>query len=178
MTKSLLLTLVMQSQIFAQQRSVDEICKTTTCRSPHEIQIPLDDAHYKVFNIPKSPFVDDGVVNVANEEVVHVKVNQKDGKVISLEYSSVPADIEISFNVKRAVPASSTTMVIKSNLDKPFIYSILVNAPKSDWRFFATSSCPVKAKMSTYENWPHPISQVVLRNFRFVNTGTSECKKY
>jgi hypothetical protein len=41
---------------------------------------------------------------------------------------------------------------------------------------FKTSSCPLMPELSGYEMWSHPIFQLVMTNFRWVDETNLECK--
>lgn len=42
-------------------------------------------------------------------------------------------------------------------------------------KLFKTSSCPVMPEKSVYESWPHPIFQLAITNFHWVDESNLDC---
>jgi len=40
---------------------------------------------------------------------------------------------------------------------------------------YKTSSCPLMPELSGFESWPHPIFQLVMTNFRWVDKSDMDC---
>ena len=114
----------------------------------------MDDEHFQKLEFVRSPFVHDGVVSIRSGEVIHVKVVQQAGKITALEYSEIPSDLRIGFNVERE-PTLGSYLTVTNNLDKPIVDSALVNRARDDWKYAKTSSCPVMARLAAFEHWPY-----------------------
>lgn len=157
-----------------------EICSQTKCRKAVKIAVPVDKDHYQEINIPISPYVDPslGMVVLLPGDSVHVSVTKKDGHIASLSYSEKPSDLEFKFSKIEPKDKIMTMLTVKNNMTISIVYSALVNSPKSKWRHFSTSTCPVRSKKSTFESWPYPISQILVRNVRFAQKSETKCMKY
>jgi hypothetical protein len=55
---------------------------------------------------------------------------------------------------------------VQNKLHRGFSYDALMTVPTKK-EILETHVLPVEARLSNFESWPHPIVQLVLRNFRF-----------
>ena len=59
-----------------------------------------------------------------------------------------------------------TMLVIRNRLAKRLYVDALMTMPEKSG-IVKTSIMPIEPGLSSYESWPHPIIQLVLRNLRF-----------
>ena len=57
-------------------------------------------------------------------------------------------------------------LTVQSKLDHRLSYEALMTVPKREG-IQNTSVVPIEPRLASFESWPHPIVQLVLRNFRF-----------
>jgi hypothetical protein len=60
-------------------------------------------------------------------------------------------------------------LTVQNKLNRTFSYDALMTVPTRK-EILETHVLPVEARLSNFESWPHPIVQLVLRNFRFSNS--------
>lgn len=73
--------------------------------------------------------------------------------------------VELSFSATD----SGMLLTVKNALSQAVKYDAVMKAP--DDKLVYTSSCPVRAGMSTFESWPHVIKYLELSNFRLLADG-------
>jgi hypothetical protein len=57
-------------------------------------------------------------------------------------------------------------LVTRNKLKQKLFFDALMTVPEKK-EIYKTTVLPVRPSLSTVESWPHPIVQLVLRNFRF-----------
>jgi hypothetical protein len=112
------------------------------------------------------PYVTDkGAIVIYPGESFAIVFEIEDGKLVNAQ--PVPAGgsrsdvVEVSFKQID----SDMMLTVANNLSKLVKYDATMKAP--DDRMVHTSSCPVDAGLSNFEQWPHPIRFLELSNFMF-----------
>ena len=76
----------------------------------------------------------------------------------------------LSFRFSQDAETADTTLVVSSTVNRTIKFDLGMMLPDSQ-RFRKTSSCPVLAGQQSFENWPHPIFQLVAARFRVLPVG-------
>ena len=63
-------------------------------------------------------------------------------------------------------------LIIQNKSKRKLFLDALMTTP-ADKEIHKTSIAPIPPGLSDYESWPHPIVQLVLRNFRFTEKDSS-----
>ena len=83
------------------------------------------------------------------------------------------ADVWLIFRQDKMKDDKPMMMLIIQNKSKHKLFlDALMTVPESKG-ILKTSIVPVEPGLSDFESWPHPIVQLVLRNFRFSEKGSS-----
>jgi hypothetical protein len=121
----------------------------------------------KVENIPGQ------YIEITPEQKLFVEIIVENGKVVQLlpVTEIKKSDITATFNFTKL----DKGMMLSVN--NPFPKSMKYNIDMIDSKgnAFQTSSCPVGAGISVFESWPHPITKLEIKNFRFLE-DTEEIK--
>jgi len=68
-------------------------------------------------------------------------------------------------------------LAVSHSLPQTLKYSLGMMLP-SGGQVYATASCPVPPGLTTYETWPNPVFQLVIRDLRLLPEGTPlTCEK-
>ncbi len=179
------------SPAFAQEASdtateseLKEVCKTVLCREPGAIHLKLPDGKSLDVNLASpTPIVTGDMVTVYVGETVNVEARVEAGRLVDL--AAVPKIREpgrtLVFTLKQEPSiGDGTGMILK--VESPFAgvvtYRLGMMLPTGD-DLFKTSSCPLHAGKPVFENWPHPIFQIVAADFEFIDPeseAASACK--
>ena len=152
--------------------SIDEVCASLPCRPATTISIPLGNRPALEIKFPKAPYVHQGRVNILAGETLTIGGEETDGKLTGLRYlGGKPAkDPENTLVFKLEHPGGTAMLSVTNHFAKPVKYRAAMQ-PGGKSVFYETSSCPVAAGLGAFESWPHPIVQLVLMDFRFLDPG-------
>ena len=94
----------------------------------------------------------------------------------SVEFAGISAyTITFKFTQEPKLVDGVGMMLFVHNLSKRYIkYDLGMQLIDSE-DLFKTSSCPLMPEMITYESWPHPVFQLVMTNFRWVDESNLDC---
>jgi hypothetical protein len=137
-------------------------------RSPFELKLRVDKDHYYDQKFERVPYVADGDVYLFVGEDFGVNVTVAGGGISQIVYQPdlKKADIDFKLTQEKAPGGFMMLLVTHNKLDRKLLFDALMTVPGKQG-VYKTSVLPVEAKLSNYESWPHPIVQLVLRNFRF-----------
>lgn len=110
-----------------------------------------------------------GTVKADGKSPLYLLVKVKDGKVTGYESAT-----QKTANVTATFSASNgTTITFTSTLDTALKFELYISADGR--RFVYTSSCPLMARKSLYENWPHPVPWLAITGVA-VSDGSGSCR--
>jgi hypothetical protein len=162
----LITSLVIGSTGTYAQRAQDE----PVFRDPFSLKLPVDKTHYYEERFDrKIPYVFEKAVYLFHGESFGIKVSTSGDQVTSIYYEKDLSKADVTFEFKqmeRKRNSVLTLLVIENKLPRRLYLDALMTVPNRKG-VFKTSILPVEAKLQNYESWPHPIVQLVLRNFRF-----------
>jgi len=156
----------------------NKICPKGDCRGETRVFLKVKDGpdYEKVFPyLP--PVVQNTMVTVYAGETVYVEAEFKNDKLIFLAAAKKMKKPEstISFVfAQNPKIGDGTNMVLTVHNPFPKILKYDLKMMTLDGKISKTSSCPVMAGKDSYEHWPHPIFQLIFRNFRFVDENSKE----
>ncbi len=139
-------------------------------REPFTLKLRVDKDHFYEEHYDKRiPYVAENDVYLFSGENFGVNLNVKGDDVVAVNYQRdlKKADVWFSFKQAKELPGGVGMMLIIQNKLKRRLYlDALMTVPgKKD--ILKTSIVPIDAGLSDYEEWPHPIVQLVVRNVRF-----------
>jgi hypothetical protein len=85
---------------------------------------------------------------------------------IAYQRDPAKADVELKFTQEKSPNGWMMMLVIRNKLKRKLYLDALMTVPGKE-EIFKTNVLPVESNLSDFESWPHPIVQLVLRNFRF-----------
>lgn len=138
-------------------------------REPFTLTLPVDKNHYYEERYEKKiPYVFNNDVYLFNGEKFGIKVTMSGEEIAGITYEKdlKKADVTFEFTQEKDAGRVMTMLVIGNKLPRRLYLDALMTRPDSK-KILRTSILPVEAKLTNYESWPHPIIQLVLRNFRF-----------
>ena len=140
-----------------------------TFREPFTLKLRVDKQHYYEQHFDNVPYVAGSDVYLFVDD--HFGVNLTDTKAEFLTVTYQPdggkADILFSFTQETDGKGNPFMMLsVQNKLNRGFSYDALMTVPTKK-EILETHVLPVEARLSNFESWPHPIVQLVLRNFRF-----------
>jgi len=143
----------------------------TVFRPPFTLQLHIDKEQYFKAEINKSPYViDNSIVTFKGDDFLVDMYPNKDGS-IDLKYTTKRTNLnqlDIKFS-QEFLDDGRAIMLLhvhnKSDVDIMYDAYMILHDRKGS---FQTSIIGVQKRISSFENWPHPIIQLTLNNFRIV----------
>jgi len=158
-----------KSALSQEQPSPSSKTDALVFREPFTLKLRVDKDHYYEEPYDKRiPYVADDDVYLFSGENFGVNLGIKDDEVVELTYQPniKKADVWFSFaQEKELVGGIGIMLIIQNKLKRGVQMDALMTVPGKK-EIYKTSILPVEAGLSHYESWPHPIVQLVLRNFR------------
>lgn len=167
----LALLLLLSGSVFARQQTqvpTDGSPPATVFRDPFTLKLKVDKDQFYEEKFDKIPYVAENDVYLFVGENFGVKVTILNDEISQVTYERDPAKADIAFNFTQELINKKLVMmlVIQNRLKRQLFIDALMTLPNKKG-LFKTSIVPIEKGLSDYEMWPHPIVQLVLRNFRF-----------
>lgn len=146
-------------------------------REPFTLRVRVDKDHYYEEHYDKRiPYVSDNDVYLFSGENFGVTVQAKDDGTASVTYQPdiAKADVWLTFAQPKQLGAGMM-LTIQNKLKRRLQVDALMTVPGKE-EIYKTSILPIEAGLSDFESWPHPIVQLVLRNFRLSDSQMSKPK--
>jgi hypothetical protein len=146
-------------------------------RAPFKLKLRVDDDRYYEQSFDRIPYVAGNDVYLFAGEAfgLNVTVTENEVSHIAYERSPAKADMELRFTQEKSQNGWMMMLVIRNKLKRRLYLDALMTRPGSD-EILTTNVLPVEPNLSDFESWPHPIVQLVLRNFRFSEKPKAEEK--
>ena len=158
---------------------LEQVCKTTLCRTPVPIRLKLTGGKKFEMTFPAPmPIVSNDYVTVEAGEKVFVEARVEKERLVDLVAVKKVTHPERTLLLELTQEPSigdATSMVLK--IESPFAGVVKYELGMmlvSDNGFRATSCCPLHAKKPVFESWPHPIFQLTAGDFRLVDPKSKE----
>lgn len=136
-------------------------------REPFTLRLGVDKSHYYEEHYDKRiPYVAEGDVYlfVGESFGINLRVNQSTVDAIYQPDVS-KADVWFEFSQPKDLGRVSMMLMIKNKTKSRLQMDALMTVPGKKG-IYRTSILPIEAGLEDFESWPHPIVQLVLRNFR------------
>jgi hypothetical protein len=108
-----------------------------------------------------------------------INVTITDNQITGITYQSDPAKSDVSFKFTQEKLSKDETimmLVTRNGLKRHLLFDALMTVPDKKG-IFKTSIIPIEPGLTNFESWPDPIVQLVLRNFRFVESNPALPRK-
>lgn len=137
-------------------------------RPPFTLRIPVDREHYYEEKKGKVPYVYRGDVYLFIGDRFGLKIDVADGAIRAIRYERdlSKADVTLEFKQGDPVSGKATSLLILQNRTKyTFLMDAAMTVPdRKD--ILKTSILPLRAGLSNFEAWPHPVVQLALVHIR------------
>ena len=165
----LIAALVFAQLAFAAERGASETKDDDVVfRSPFTIRMRIDRTHYFEEKKGRLPYVSHGEVGLFIGDRFGLKIDVQNSTVRSVKYERDPSKADVTLEFKQGDPIGDkpTSLLIMQNRTKyTFLMDAATEVPdRKD--FVPTSINPLRAGLSSFESWPHPIVGLGLRNIR------------
>lgn len=141
-------------------------------RAPFVLTLHEDDRHDYMETFDKIPYVanDDVYLFAGDTFGIHVMLTGAEISGITYERDLSKADVEFKFTQQKSARGWMMLLVIRNKMKRRLYLDGLMTVPGKRG-VLKTNVLPVEPNLSDFESWPHPIVQLVLRNFRFSKNG-------
>lgn len=159
-------TLVLSSVCYPQSKSAAK--EESVFRGPFTLKLHVDKEHYYGETFDHVPYVAENEVYIFAGETFGINVIITENQLSGITYQRDPAkaDVALAFTQESSAKGWMMMLVIRNKLKRRLYLDALMTRPGSD-EILTTNVLPVEPNLSDFESWPHPIVQLVLRNFRF-----------
>lgn len=164
----LLLLSVSVSALPRAQVATDVNPQASAFRDPFTLKLQVDKDHFYEEKFDKVPYVAGNDVYLFVGENFGVKVTSINHEISQVTYEQDPvkADIAFKFTQEASGERPMMILVIQNRLKRRLFLDALMTVPNKKG-IYKTNILPVEKGLIGFESWPHPIVQLVLRNFRF-----------
>ncbi len=147
-------------------------------RPPFTLRLQVDKRHDYEQRFDRVPYVAENNVYLFAGETFGVSVTVAGDRVSKLTYQKDPADadVEFAFTQEKSPDGPTMLLAIHNKLKKRLIMDALMTVPGEDGAS-KTSLLPVEPSLWSFESWPHPIIQLVLRNFRLSEKAPKQVER-
>lgn len=158
------------------KRHSDAICEKVLCRAPTTVRVTLEDGRIKEVPILEPTAIvlpNSRWVTILMGEEVHIVLNLEGSKIKgwrAVEPDTVGPNM-LTFKLKQVGRDGQTSLEVQSTVAHDVKFRLTMMRPDNG-DLFKTSSCPVRTYNGLYEHWPHPIFQLIIKEFRIL--GASE----
>ena len=122
--------------------------------------------------LPRRPYVLDGVVNVLAGESFAVEAADTGDRFLSLNYVEAVDDSSrtLMLSLEQVVSVAGNEMIfsLENPLNRPVKYRLAANRPGTS-EFVYQSTCPVEPGGWAFERWRQPIAQLVVFDLQIVD---------
>jgi len=167
--RDIVATLVLLSACFPQPTAGQE---EPVFRAPFVLKLHIDNERYYEERFDKVPYVAENSVYLFAGETFGINVTVTEKRLSGITYQPDPAqaDVVLAFTQEKSEKGFMMLLVIRNRLKRRLSFDALMTVPEKKG-IYETSVLPVEPNLSNFESWPHPIVQLVLRNFRFSQDG-------
>ncbi len=137
-------------------------------RAPFVLRLRVASDRYYEEKIDRVPYVAENEVYIfAGESFgITAAIAKNEISRITYQQDTRKADVEFKFTQESSPNGPMMLLVTRNKLKQKLFFDALMTVPQEK-EIYKTTVLPVKPSLSTVESWPHPIVQLVLRNFRF-----------
>jgi hypothetical protein len=143
-----------------------------TFREPFTLRLRFDkDRYYEQKIENRIPYVARNNVYLFSGESFGLKLTIQSGEISTVTYLKEEARADIGVKFAQEVQDDGKAMMmltLKNNIKQVLYMDALMIVPEKKGAS-KTSILPLRPGLGSYEVWPHPIVQLVLRNLRFKN---------
>jgi len=159
-------TTLLLSVCFSQTKSATQ--EERVFRAPFKLKLHVDDERYYERSFDRIPYVSGNDVYLFSGEAFGINVTATENEISRIAYERNPAkaDVELRFTQEESTNGWMMMLVIRNKLKHRLYLDALMTTPGKE-KIVKTNVLPVEPNLSDFESWPHPIVQLVLRDFRF-----------
>jgi hypothetical protein len=175
----MVLAVLLMTTLICAQSQAGQAASEPVFRAPFDLKLHIDKEHYYEQHFDKVPYVIDNDVYLFVGESFGVNVTIVDNQITGLTYqpNSNKCDISFKFTQEKLSKNDMMMMLVTRNrLKRRLLFDALMTIPDKKG-IVKTSIIPIDPGLSNFESWPHPIVQLVLRNFRFVDSSPAVPRK-
>jgi hypothetical protein len=146
--------------------SLPAFCEANACRQNTRIVLRTGqdtlDAKLDMF----WPVLHDGVIHVLPGEKLYLEVDWDGNSLRNIRQVPAIADATRTLTIEFLQREAALDMIMQ--IRNPFAFAIKLHADMGnfDGGVTQTSTCPVRPGMIAIEQWPHPITQMILSGLR------------
>lgn len=150
---------------------------TRVFRDPFTLRLRVDKSHYYEERYEKRvPYVSNNDVYLFMGENFGVNLIARSDGAADVTYQPDIKKADVWFNFTQPKELGAGMMLtVQNKLKQKLQVEGLMKVPGKEG-IFKTSVLPIEAGLSDFESWPHPIVQLVLRNFRLSESQLGERK--
>jgi len=140
----------------------------TVFREPFTLKLHVDKGRFYKEKFAKIPFVHDGTVYLFKGDEFGLCLEIQDNTIRAVRYQPDLGKADVTLKFTQEVEKDGTAMMmlaIHNGTNHTLNVDALMTVPNKKG-ICQTNILPIKAGLSDYESWPHPIVQLALRNIR------------
>jgi len=160
---------LISTAVASAQLPADAVAPETPFREPFVLRLRVDNKRYYEQHFARTPYVMGKAVCLFAGEAFGIDVKIVGSEIARIAYrpEAASGDVDFRFSQEKT-PSGPMTMLLstRNRLKRTLFFDALMTVPEKEG-IFETHVLPVAPMLTNFESWPHPIVQLVLRNFRF-----------
>ena len=153
-----------------------DYCQTHDCRKNLKIRLKNPDGADFNFEMELAqPIVQDNVISIFPGETFYIAFDLGEYGPENLRTVESTDNSTNTLKMSFAQESDAGMILFINNSSKRYIKYDLEMMLIDSEDIYKTSSCPLMPEISNYESWPHPIFQLVMSNFHWVDESNLEC---
>lgn len=140
------------------------------------MKLRVDKEHFYEQHFDKVPYVATNDVYLFIGDHFGVNLTDTNAESLTVTYQANMGKADVLFGLTQEKAGNGKFMMlltVQNKLNRSFSYDALMTVPDRK-EVLTTHVLPVEAHLSNFESWPHPIVQLVLRNFRLSGNPANE----
>jgi len=158
-----------------QNISLDEYCLDNPCRKNKHVNFRTANGDFDQVLEVYWPAAQGDRISILPGDELFIEADEVDGKLIN--FRQVDAIVNQNVTLTFSLSQMSTGLGMMLSVSNPFAKNIKYHLNIIDFsgRPHQTSSCPVRAGLSVFESWGHPIPELILSDMHFVEQDAASC---
>ena len=144
-------------------------CAIMRCRPETPVLLVDGTTTYNYLARP-TPYATPNVIFVMPEDDFFVSADENGDTLSNFKYVDPPVEpknvLHLQFAQKEFKGHHAMMLTVRSFFSRDIVYHAVMEHP-AHRESVKTSTCPLRPKITATELWPHPISLLLLRDFRF-----------
>lgn len=140
-------------------------------RAPFTLTLHVDRERYYEEHIGEMPYVYQNGIYLMKGDKFGVAIDVRDGKLVAVRYQPDLETADVTFEFTQQVEPDGSAMMmltLRNRTAHSLKMKALMTVP-GEKDSFETSIVPLRAGLTNFESWPHPIVKLLVHDLQIAN---------